>query len=254
MNYFWPKALLLFFICTFGAYAKQSDCKLSVRTEFSQQNFLPLNYSINKLAIQSYALLNDVVKRSACTLEQISLPNARAVKMLKDGELAVMVGMSKTSEREQHFYFLGPYHTERIVAVGSNGLQKKIKNLTQLMEHDGLISVTRGAYYGAQWQTALQNNPNVSNRLIQLSENQKNLSLLMLNRVAISFEDEQVVDELMQLDNFKDRFMKLFTLHENFVYFAFSKKLVSQSLFNKIEKQWKIMHPEQYNEQFLIHH
>jgi len=213
-----------------------------------------MNYSINKLAIQSYTLLGDVMKRSSCTLEQISLPNARAFKMLKDGELAIMIGMSKTIEREKYFYFLGPYHTERIVAVGRTDLQNKIKNLTQLLEHDGLISVTRGAYYGAQWQTALQNNPNVSNRLIQLSVNQNNLSLLMLDRVAISFEDEQVVDELMLLDNFKNSFTKLFTLHENLVYFAFSKKLVSQSLFNKIEKQWKIIHPEQYNEQFLIHH
>ena len=51
-------------------------------------------------------------------------------------------------------------------------------------------------------------------------------------------EDEKVVDQYLAIEEYKNRFAKLFTVHENPVYFAFSKKAISKALYNKLTDEW----------------
>jgi len=234
-------ATLLFFLLVCNVHAHESKCILSVRVESTNDNIFFKNYNDNKLILQSYALLDALVAKTSCTLEPIALPNGRAINMLENGDLTIMVGFSKTKERERFSYFLGPHHIEKIVVVGNKSLKNKVTNLNDILARDGLISVTNGAYYGAQWKNAFQQYPSLEYRIIELSENQQKFSMLTMERVDVTLEDENVVDELLEQDIFKDRYVKLFTLHENFVYFALSKKLVSESLYQEMTQAWQKM-------------
>ena len=225
-------ALLFFTIQAYG-----QECQLSVSIEPAQHNPVSKLFYGNSLFLQSYSLLKTLISKTPCTLEIIPLPSNRALKMLEDGSLEVMVGMSKTQAREKHSYFVGSFHTERIVVVGNHKVKPSPTDLESILDTDGLISITNGAYYGVQWEEALKTDPMLKHRLVYLSDNQRKLSMLMLNRVTFSLEDEQVIDEFLKREEYKEHFTKLFVLHENPVYFAFSKKAISKKLHQLLIKE-----------------
>ena len=233
--------IIVSLLALFKVQAKEADCILSVRIESDHDNNFFTSYNENKLFLRSYALLKALIAKTSCSLEPLPLPNGRAVMMLENGSLAIMMGLSKTSERAQFSYFLGPHHTEKIVVVGHKNLQNKVTNLSDILALKGLISVTNGAYYGAEWESALQDHMALKQRIVQLSENQQKFSMLTKERVDVTLEDERVADELLKEDSFKNHYAKLFTLHENFVYFAFSKKRISEKLYNELIQEWQKM-------------
>ena len=234
-------SLLLIFFLTFYSQAKDSDCQFTVRAESEQNNSNFISHNTNQLSRQSYALLDALAAKVSCKIIPQPIPFSRSLKMLEAGTLSVISGMSKTAEREKFSYFIGPYHNERIVVVGNNELKGIVTNLGQILKLNVPISVTQGAFYGAQWERALDTDPTLKTRIAYLAENQQKFSMLMSNRVAMSLEDERVVDELLGQDSFKKRLAKLFVLHENPVYFAFSKKAVSETQYKRLDQHWQQM-------------
>lgn len=223
------------------AGAEASDCQLSVRVESEQQSTVAGSHNATLTSRQSYALLDALVAKVSCQLKPLALPAGRAIKMLEDGSLSVMVGMSETTERSQFSFFVGPHHIERMMVVGRAQLQHKVTDLYQLLNSPGLISVTEGAYYGPQWHKVLLHNPALQNRLFYASGNQQKLAMLASDRVVASFEDELIIDEMLQQAELSQRYVKLFVLHENPVYFAFSRRAISPELLQQLQYHWQQM-------------
>jgi polar amino acid transport system substrate-binding protein len=232
------KALLLNFLLLLTMQAIATECNLTVSKESKQENSVAKSSYGNSLTLQSYALLEALIAKTSCTLELIPLPTQRAIKMLQTGSLSAMVGMSKTEVRESTYYFIGSYHKENIVVVGNFDMKDRVKNLNDILALEGGISVMGGAYYGAKWEQALKNDSRLAERLLYLSDNQRKFSMFLLDRIDFSLGDEQVVDELLKEQTYKKRYIKLFTLHENPVYFAFSKKAISVTLYEQLTKEW----------------
>jgi polar amino acid transport system substrate-binding protein len=212
-----------------------------VNREPEQENSLSKVIYDNSLNQQSQNLFKALIDKTGCTVETVPLPNERAVKMLNLGSLSAMVGISKTPAREKLYYFVGSHHTERIVVVGRLDIKGSVKNLNNILALDGGISIMGGAYYGIEWEQALKSDPKLIGRLVYLLNNQRKFSMLVLNRVDFSLEDEQVVDALLKEKDYKDRFTKLFTLHQNPVYFAFSKKAISEDFYHELTEKWQQM-------------
>jgi polar amino acid transport system substrate-binding protein len=233
--------LLLSCLLMFTLQTKASDCQLSVNIEPEPENLLTKVFYSHSLNQQSQSLFKALIDKTDCTVETFQLPNERAVKMLNSGALTAMVGISKTVAREKLYYFVGSHHTERIVVVGRLDVKESVNSLNDILTLDGGISVMGGAYYGTEWDQALKSNPKLIDRLVYLSDNQRKLSMLVLNRVEFSLEDEQVVDALLKEKDYKDRFAKLFTLHQNPVYFAFSKKAISEDFYHELTEKWQQM-------------
>ena len=232
--------LLLILLFAMPAATQQSACQLSVRVESEQQSTAAGSHNATATSRQSYALLEALLAKAGCQLKKLSLPAGRAVKMLEDGSVAIMVGMSETPERAQYSYFIGPHHTERMVVVGRRDLQHKVSNVFQLLRQPGLISVTEGAYYGPQWQRLLQD-PLLQRRLFYASGNQQKLAMLASSRVMATLEDEAIIDELLQHPDLAQRYVKLFVVHQNPVYFAVSRKAVNNELYQELAAHWQQM-------------
>ncbi|MEH8018261.1 transporter substrate-binding domain-containing protein [Rheinheimera muenzenbergensis] len=235
------KACLLILLCSFTVSAQQVPCQLSVRLESDQQSTAAGSHNDTSTSRQSYALLSALLAKSGCQVKMQALPAGRAIKMLEDGSLGVMVGMSETAERARFSYFVGPHHIERMVVVGRRELQRSVADLYQLLSWPGLISVAEGAYYGPKWQQLLQQQEGLQQRLFYASGNQQKLAMLASDRVVATLEDEAIIDELLQQKDLAQRYVKLFVLHENPVYFAISRQAISSDLYLQLQKHWQHM-------------
>ena len=218
-----------------------SLCKLTVRVESEQQHAAVGSFNNTQVSQQYYALLNTLVSKINCTLQLVDLPAGRAMKMLEDGQLDIMVGMSETDERASYSYFVGPHHIERMVVVASERVPDSVKSLQQLVELDGAISVADGAYYGPLWQQLLQDNPALIPRIFAAAGNQQKLAMLVSGRVMASLEDEATVDELLEQNDLQHAYRKLFVIHNNPVYFAFSRKSIDNAMYLQLQQQWQLM-------------
>ncbi|WP_213994659.1 transporter substrate-binding domain-containing protein [Arsukibacterium sp.] len=218
-----------------------SPCQFSVRVESERQHDAAGSHNDTRVSQQFYALLDGLAAKVNCTVQPIALPAGRAIKMLEQGKLDVMVGMSETVERAKYSYFVGPHHSERMVVFGSRRIADSVTDLKQLLALDGVISITEGAYYGPEWQQLLQDNPALQSRLFAASGNQQKLAMLVSGRVMASLEDEAIVDELLKRDDLKSQYRKLFVIHDNPVYFAFSRQSVNQALLLQLQQQWQLM-------------
>ena len=161
--------------------------------------------------------------------------------MLEDGQLDIMVGMSETDERARYSYFVGPHHSERMVVVASQRVPDTVKNLHQLVAIDGTISVAEGGYYGPLWQQLLEDNPALLPRIFAAAGNQQKLAMLVSGRVMASLEDEAIVDELLKQNDLQKLYRKLFVIHENPVYFAFSRKSIDSTFVKQLQQHWQLM-------------
>lgn len=220
--------------------AVDSDCYLNVRVESEQQSIVAGSIHATVASRQAYALLQALLSKAGCTLTKVALPAGRSVKMLEDGSVAIMVGMSKTFERSQFSYFIGPHHSERMVVVARSELQSHVSDLYQLLNTPGLISITEGAYYGPLWQKLMQD-PLLKRRLFYAAGNQQKLAMLVSDRVVATLEDEAIIDELLQYGDLATRYVKLFVIHENPVYFAFSRQAISPERYQALRNHWQQM-------------
>ncbi|SNY50969.1 ABC-type amino acid transport substrate-binding protein [Arsukibacterium tuosuense] len=218
-----------------------APCQFSVRVESERQNDAAGSHNDTRVSQQFYTLLDSLAAKVNCTVRPIALPAGRAIKMLEQGELDVMVGMSETAERARFSFFVGPHHSERMVVVASRRIADSVTDLKQLLALDGFISITEGAYYGPEWQQLLLDNPALQARLFAASGNQQKLAMLVSGRVMASLEDEAIVDELLKRDDLSSQYRKLFVIHDNPVYFAFSRQSVNQVLLLQLQQQWQLM-------------
>ncbi|MAD77045.1 MAG: hypothetical protein CML20_20055 [Rheinheimera sp.] len=231
----------MFLLSTVVLAEPLAQCQLTVRVESEQQHSAAGSYNNTQVSQQYYALLNTLVSKVNCTLLLVDLPAGRAMKMLEDGQLDIMVGMSETDERASYSYFVGPHHIERMVVVASERVPDSVKSLQQLVELDGTISVADGAYYGPLWQQLLQDNPALIPRIFAAAGNQQKLAMLVSGRVMASLEDEATVDELLEQNDLQHAYRKLFVIHENPVYFAFSQKTIDNTLLKQLQHAWQLM-------------
>jgi polar amino acid transport system substrate-binding protein len=233
----WQLLIMLLFSCE-SISANEPHCQFSVRIESETQSSAAGLHADIWLSLQSYALLQRLAQKVNCVIQPVSLPAGRAIKMLEAGELDVMVAMSETAERGQYSYFVGPHHVERMVVVGHRDIAHKVNSLSQLLRLNGAISVTEGGYYGPDWQKMLQADPQLVGRLFYASGNQQKLAMLASGRVIASLEDEMIVDELLQQPELATHYVKLFVLHENPVYFAFSRRTITPAMQLQLQQTW----------------
>lgn len=232
---------LLFFFSSCGFAEATATCQFSVRVESERQHNAAGSHSDTQVSQQFYALLDRLLQKVNCTAQPIALPAGRAMKMLEDGQLDIMVGMSETAERQRHSYFVGPHHYERMVVLGRRSIADSVTTFPQLLEVEGAISIAEGAYYGPQWQQLLQDNPQLQQRLFAASGNQQKLAMLVSGRVIASLEDEAVVDELLRQEELSMQYRKLFVFHDNPVYFSFSRQAIDDALYLQLQQQWQLM-------------
>ena len=99
-----------------------------------------------------------LVENAGCTLTTIEAPWARGLKMLKTGEVDLMLNMSKNKLREEYYHFIGPLRIERIRLVSKKNSLSLIHSWEQLKRLDAILVLQRGSYFGKKFEGILDNN------------------------------------------------------------------------------------------------
>jgi len=163
-----------------------------------------------------------LVENAGCTLTTIEAPWARGLKMLKTGEVDLMLNMSKNKLREQYYHFIGPLRIERIRMVSKKNSLSLIHSWEQLKRLDAILVLQRGSYFGKKFEGILDNNIKLKTKLRELADNDIGIKFLNTGRV-----DALVVDEIF-IDNLPKEIKNLLDIHpliinSDPIYYAFSK-------------------------------
>lgn len=165
-----------------------------------------------------------LANQMGCDAHFLEIPWGRALQLLATGELDAMSNMSFNAERAEFANFVGPHLHEQVKLVTNLDPAPTKTSLAELIADDHLITVMKGIYYGLEFQQALTHFPEFEQRLVFVTTNQQKLELFLTGRVHFMLEDQVNLQQLYQNNILNPTQHKaLFTLHENPVYFAFSK-------------------------------
>lgn len=217
-------------------------CTLSMQAQHYPPRFIKQIAPDGTLSWQGFNadLFSLLAEEAGCNTQIIQVPWGRALQLLASGDLDAMSNMSHNAERESFAHFVGPHQQERIVVLANNARHMVVKDLAALLSSQEAISVMQGIYYGEQFERALAQQPNWEKRLIYVSSSQQKLELFLAGRVYFTFEDSINLQQLYNEGILNPQQHKpLFTLHQNPVYFAFSKHSVSATQLQKLQQAWQ---------------
>ncbi|MBF0118200.1 MAG: amino acid ABC transporter substrate-binding protein [Desulfobacterales bacterium] len=146
----------------------------------------PYQYEDEKKEVKGLdiELIDAIVKNMHCELVLKQMPWKRELNEVKDGNIDLAAGASKTPEREEFAYFSAPYRTESAVMFVRKGEANKYNflKLEDIMESSFSLGVVNGYYYGEKY-TELIKNSNFNKKLDIVANDSFNFKKLMVNRI-----------------------------------------------------------------------
>ncbi|WP_043307046.1 ABC transporter substrate-binding protein [Pseudomonas sp. ML96] len=185
-----PVLLALCLVFANAAVAKQSSCKLRVGWE----EWFPLIYQQDEqLTGSEYELLQQLASGAGCQLQFVELPWARALQLLKQGQLDMLYGASRTAEREAYAQFSQAYRQEQMVLVIRAPEGPRQQELGRISLVDWLaeprpngqprtLGLIRGFYYGETLE-AIVRDPAARNQRMEVRWDQQLHQVLSLGRI-----------------------------------------------------------------------
>ena len=178
-----------------------------------------------------------LVENAGCTLTTIEAPWARGLKMLRTGEVDLMLNMSKNELREKYYHFIGPLRIERIRLVSKKNSLPLITSWEQLKNLDAILMLQRGSYFGEEFEDILESNIILKKKLSELADNDIGIKLLNTGRV-----DAWVVDEIY-IENLPEEIQNLLDIHpliinRDPIYYAFSKANFDDVRIKKLQEAY----------------
>lgn len=211
-----------------------SDCHLVVRFE----NFARYSSQVDVLSWHGLDVdfAKALLEEAKCSYKFVSLPWGRSIKMLETGEIAMMLSMSPTKQRERFAYFIGPQRNETIVFVTHKSRPYILKSYQDLLTLPAPVAIHRDAVYGPEVDSLLKNTLNVEERFTFVTNNKLRVSMLKHGRISGFFAEKY--NMLYQSENNPD-YMQVeinpFIINREPVYIALSKQSVSPKIKQRLE-------------------
>lgn len=164
-------------------------------------------------------------KALGCKPKFVVAPWARSLALLKNGDIDMMVNVTKSAKRENDYYFIGPQRHETIRLVSVEGAFEKVDSWQDFATLDVVLMRQKGSLFDPGFEKSLKQNFRLKANLVELSSNEIRMSLLKKNRIDGTFVDEFILRYRLKTD----KTLPPLTVHPLVmsripVYFAFSKK------------------------------
>ena len=229
-------SLLLSVLIPLSAFQTFS-CELTVRLEHyapeSQKNSSDAWSGVDK------ELTSTLLQQAQCRYSIVEIAWARSLIMLANGEVDLMINVSKTPERSRSFYFIGPIRDEVIVLATLAGAQFKLNEVSDITTLDKPIAIQRNAYYGEAIDSLLQQ-AEYQHHFIHVTDNKTKLKLLKRGRISGFLEAKRnIINSVNSDTDFDNVWFKPLVFHTNPIYFALSKKSISPEMKSKIEQSFE---------------
>lgn len=240
---FYNIILSIFFISATTLCASASgeiignDCQLKL--QYHKDLIDNHNSIISKKYSEEIKNLEKLLAKVGCQLIKVEVPPGRGFILMEEGKLDVMIAITKNPARQKNFHFIGPHGKERNWLIGPKSKALTISNLAELERSKLTISATKSSFYGEDFEN-LKNNEKFNKRLFLVANNKQKLDLLIKGRVELTAENEYVIADMIESGIFeKLQLSKLFLVNDCYIYYAFSKKNISNELAIKLQNSWE---------------
>jgi len=216
-------------------------CKITVRIPegsiyppFFMQD---TNGKLTGLAIE---LAEALLYEAGCTPVYVPLPFARSLKYLESGQLNLMLNLSITEERKAYIKYIGPQLDETVVIVILKGSNYKINSLDDLKKFPKPIGVERGKVYGKTFDLKREKDYSFREKIDEVSDLLSNEKKLLSGRISCFLGYGYNIFYKMKSDpQYKNFSVHPFIINQDWVYFGFSKKSVSDDLFKRLQAAYQ---------------
>ena len=182
-------------------------------------------------------LSKELVGALNCTPKYIEFPFARAMELLKNGQIDMVFQLTKTEDREPYIHFVGPIHIERIVLVAHKSVETPISSLQQIASLKRLFGVQRGVYMGPVFNDLFSRDEIFRSKFRILTEIDPLVTMVNKDRLD-GFFIEQIHFRYMKKTNldYLEVNQQPAEVYETPVYVGLSKKSFSNSEVNKVKE------------------
>jgi len=235
----WP--LVFFSFSLFSSFGCQLDVRLEQFSPESQKNkqggWSGVDMDLTK------ALLDE----AQCSFTVLEVSWARALLMLTSGDIDLVLNVSKTIERDKNYYFIGPVQNETIVFATYEHGSAPLNTIADILKLGRPIAIQRNAYYGKEIQHLLQQE-DYKESFVHVANNETKLKLLKHGRISGFLEAKRNIIHSIENDsNYQGVWFPDLVIHQNPIYFAFSKNSINEKLilnisdsFDRLTSQGKI--------------
>ena len=226
----WVLRFLTFLTFCISSYAHA--CEKVIRVI----EFAPYSMKINEQWQGLHVdLSKELVGALNCTPKYIEFPFARAMELLKSGQIDMVFQLTRTEDREPYIHFVGPIHVERIVLVAHKSVETPIYSLQQIASLKKLFGVQRGVYMGPVFNDLFSRDEIFRSKFRILTEIDPLVTMVNKDRLD-GFFIEQIHFQYMKKTNldYIEVNQQPAEVYETPVYVGLSKKSFSRSDVEKV--------------------
>ncbi len=224
------KTILVTLIGIFLFSSTSNACEIRARSAVVSQDQKSLKYIHNKngswtgLTID---LTKALLEEAGCTYSFHPMTWKRGLIELRSGRVDMMMNVSFTEEREKFAYYIGPLDEEKMILVVQKNSNLSIGSFDDFKKIPEKISYEHGAYLGKEFDHKLKTDPNFVKKFEVFSGGDiTNYKRLSLGRIGGIIADKYEVSS--QLANYPKLKVHPFTINHDWVYWAVSRKSVSE--------------------------
>lgn len=157
---------------------------------------------------------------------------AALLRRLQNGELDILPGASKSSERERYAWFSRPYRQEQFVIYQRQESELNFPNLAAMLAAGHKIGLVSGYFYGQEVDELLGEMPEA---FISAQLSELNMARLLDEEISALLEDSMVATAILRRKGL-DRYISAGSLRlpESEVYLMLSKSSIGEQQLQQI--------------------
>ncbi|MDT8410709.1 MAG: transporter substrate-binding domain-containing protein [Wenzhouxiangellaceae bacterium] len=214
----------------------ESECQLDVGWDpWEPYHYLAAGGQLQGLDIE---LIRLAAESAGCDLEFIQGSWHGLLRLLRAGELDVMMGATRIPGREEFAIFSEPYRSEtfQLYALDSEAEKYRDQTLSQLMNDGFRLGVTAGYYYGDAVSDLLEN-PEFDDQIFEAAVGELNFTRLLDLQIDGFLEDAFVAAAIARRRLESDRVVALpREVSSGPVTFMFSRASVDPAIVERFDE------------------
>lgn len=211
-------------------------CRLTVGWDpWEPYHYQPVGDRVQGLDVD---LIGAMAERAGCELEWEQGSWASMLQLVRSGSIDLLPGATRTPQREAFAHFSEPYRTEsfRIHVRADESGQWSGMSLTELLENDFRLGLTRGYIYGDEVEAVLDE-ARWQNQLVEVPVGELNFLHLVDFRIDGFLEDPFVAASIDHRRDWGIRFEALpLDVHSGDVHLMFSRASVDPETIDRFDE------------------
>jgi len=194
------------------------------------REFPPYTYQMNN-QWQGFDIqvLTQLVLSVNCQITFVEAPFGEALKMLRSGDIDLLMHLSISGDRAKDINFVGPVRTQYISLLTSKNVSSSISNIEDIIELPYTFGHRQGIFIGNEFEKKRRNISSFANKFVEVRQVSNLIRLVQRHRIDGFFEDHHYNEYLLANDQAANIMIAQplkFSIGD--VYLGVSKKSVSQ--------------------------